>query len=97
MKKYRFRRWLRNWLSQADNMVESDRVSKSSLTIRGSDEMSENPIRMNVYPASGGFVVETKTYDRQRDRHNTSLYIVTDGNNLGEELGKIVTMTALSR
>lgn len=96
MKKYRFRKWLKNWLSQADNHIEPG-LSKGSLTIRGSDEMSENPIRMSVYPASGGFVIETKTYDRQKDRHNTSLYIINDQDDIGEELGKIVTMTALSR
>ena len=59
--------------------------------------MSSDPIRMNIYSASGGYVIETKTYDRQKDRSNANLYIIKDDTDLGEELSKIITMTALSR
>lgn len=52
-------------------------------------------IRLQVYKASGGFVVETRNYDRVKDRHNTSMHIVTDEEDLGERLGKIVMMEAL--
>lgn len=95
MKKYGFRKWLRNWLNQYENRVE--KASNISIAVRESDSLSGEPLRIQVYTASGGMIVETKTYDRQKDRTNTNLYIVNDGEDLGNELGKILTMASLSR
>ena len=58
---------------------------------------SDKGIRFQVYKASGGFVVETSMYDRQRDRHFQSLHIVTDDQDLGNALGKIITMETLKQ
>jgi hypothetical protein len=51
--------------------------------------------RLNVYSASGGTIIETTKYDRQKDDHKHSLYVVTDDKELGEELAKIITMESL--
>jgi hypothetical protein len=94
MKKYRFRNWFRNWLNQSSE----DKINMSkSLSVRESEALSGEPLRIQVYAANGGMVVETRTYDRQKDRTNTNLYIVNDGEDLGNELGKILTMASLSR
>lgn len=98
VKKYGFRRWLHRWLNRPfeDNEVVSS--SKVRLSTRDDDgQLSSDPLRMNIYSASGGFIIETRTYDRHKDRNNTNLYIVNDGNDLGEEIGKIITMASLSR
>ena len=50
---------------------------------------------MQIYKASGGFVVETRGYDRQKDRHLNSMHVITEDQDLGEALGKIVMMEAL--
>jgi hypothetical protein len=42
-------------------------------------------------------IVETKTYDRQKDRQNTQLYIINDTEQMGEELNKIITLVSLGR
>ena len=98
VKKYGFRRWLHQWL-QKPFEDEEVKLSTNKVSIsRDSDgQLSSDPLRMNIYSASGGFIVETRTYDRHKDRNNTNLYIVNDGNDLGEELGKIITMASLSR
>jgi hypothetical protein len=44
-----------------------------------------------VYRADGGFVVETRQYDRKRDENNISLHVITDDRDLGQEIGKIIT------
>jgi hypothetical protein len=94
MKKYGFRNWLRNWLNRSsENEINISR----SLAVEKSDSLSGEPLRIQVYAANGGMVVETRTYDRQKDRTNTNLYIVNDGEDLGNELGKILTMASLSR
>jgi hypothetical protein len=53
--------------------------------------------RMNIvmYKANGGMVVETQCSDRQKDECKSTLHIITDDKNLGEELGKIITYESL--
>ncbi len=58
---------------------------------------SDKGIRFQIYKATGGFVVETAMYDRHKDRHYQSLHIITDDQNLGEQIGKIITMEALKQ
>jgi len=50
---------------------------------------------LKVYKASGGTVIETSAYDRQKDRHHTGLYVITDDKDLGTEISKIITMENL--
>ena len=91
VKKYRFRRWLRNWLNNFDQdvqFVEHKLVSK--------DETIEiDPMIFKIYRANGGTVVETRRYDRQKDRNYNQLHIVAHDQDLGESIGKIITMESL--
>lgn len=96
MKRYGFRKWLRNWLEQSDQDLDiSNKISSAKLRV--DDGLAGEPLRISVYTASGGMIVETRTYDRHKDRQNTNLYIVNEGDDLGNELGKIITMASLSR
>jgi hypothetical protein len=52
-------------------------------------------LRFNVYMANGGRVVETTRYDRKTDENNTSLYIITDDQEFGKEIDKIIVMEGL--
>jgi hypothetical protein len=65
---------------------------QSSLTI-------DHPGGMNftVHTATGGKVIQFSTYDSIRDRSNNSLYVVTDKDDLGEELAQIITRESLTR
>jgi hypothetical protein len=51
--------------------------------------------RINVYRASGGTVIETNVYDHVKGREHRGLFVVTDDKDLGQELGKIITMENL--
>ena len=106
MKRFWFRNWLRNWIMHFDqdepeevesNYVPGSKLRRGLVSTRGSDIFDTEPIRLNVYSASGGMVIETKTYDSQKDRHNTQLYIVDNTEQIGEELSKIITMVSLGR
>jgi hypothetical protein len=61
-----------------------------------SRQLEGNSINFNVFPATGGKVVQFSTYDPVKDRHNTRLYIITDKEELGEELAQIITRETLS-
>ena len=100
MKKYRFRNWLRKVLIHFDSDAEEKfgiRSRNQVLRSESDSSLEADPIRLNIYMANGGVVVETKVYDRQRDRNNTQLYIVNGNEDLGDQLSKIVTMVSLGR
>ena len=85
-----FRQRIRSWLFEED-LEESD---YASATIEESKFNSEG-MRLQVYKANGGFVIETRRYDRKNDDNRNSMYVITEDKNLGEELGKIITMECL--
>ncbi len=89
--KLTFKQRIRNWLMREEDeedvphqLVEADRLSSEGM-------------RMQIYKASGGYVVETRTYDSHKDRNFNSMHVIRDDQDLGEALGKIVMMEALKR
>ena len=90
--KLTFKQKLRKWLM--DDTDEADYGNLISVDSDGPNIQSQG-FRLNVYSASGGTIIETTKYDRQRDDHKHSLHVVTDDKELGEELAKIITMESL--
>lgn len=93
------KRLLRNWVNDhgADQRVEkSILIRKSENTISVDEEgLQSQPLRLKVYRASGGSIVETSIYDRVKDRSITGLHIIMYDQDFGESLGKIITMENL--
>jgi hypothetical protein len=92
MKQYKFRRWLRNWVTN----VDADQAIKA--TVPGvSRSIGDHRDAMNfqIIRATGGYVVEYHSYDRKRDESNRYLHIITDNNDLGDAIAKIVTIELL--
>lgn len=103
------KRWIANiakdaWENRHD--YESDNQIKPALsineikglTIRQDDQPSLNrdkAIRFNVYIANGGRIVEVNRYDRTKDRHVEGLYVITNDQDFGREIDKILTMESL--
>ncbi len=83
--KQRFRNWLNDTNDEAD--VPRLEVEESRLQSDG--------IRLQIYKASGGFVIETRGYDRKTDRSHTTMHVITDEQDLGDSLSKIVMMEAM--
>ena len=79
---------LRNWLSDDDQYVNIPQMAEES-------KLHSDGIRLQIYKASGGFVVETRGYDSKTDRSRCDMHVITDDQDLGEQLGKIVMMEAL--
>lgn len=84
--KQRIRSWLLDSGEEAD-MAQDICVQE--------EKLSSDGMRLQIYKATGGFVVETRGYDRQRDRHLNSMHVITEDQDLGEALGKIVMIEAL--
>jgi hypothetical protein len=93
------KRRLRNWVN---NLDEAEQVMKMSSKHRGlaistsdGEILSTEPLRLSIYRANGGTVVETRVYDRQKDRSQNQLHIVSHDDDLGRSLAKIITLESL--
>ena len=91
MKKYRFRNWLRNWI----NTYEEDSPQIEKLTVSRDESIDTDPMVLKVFRANGGTVIETRKYDRLKDRSFNQLHVITHDQDLGESIGKIITMESL--
>lgn len=96
MKQYRIRRWLRNWLTNFDQDQPVQEKISRTLSVRESDEPdSDKSLNFRVWFANGGRVIQTNRYDRHKDRSLTSMYVITDEQDFGREIDKIVSMEGL--
>ena len=76
----------------------SNKVSRKGLLIAQDSPgelLSTEPLRLSIYRANGGTIVETRTYDRQKDRNQTQLHIIGNDQDIAQGLSKIITMEAL--
>lgn len=88
--KLTFRQRIRNWLNKDDYDEDVPQVvQEASLASEG--------MRLQIYRANGGYVVETRNYDSHKDRHFNTMHVITEDQDLGDSLGKIVMMEALKR
>jgi len=90
VKKYRFRNWLRDWLVRFDQ----DSPEPAQLVSRD-ESIDTDPMHLKIYRANGGTVIETRKYDRLKDRSHNQLHVITHDQDLGESIGKIITMESL--
>jgi len=92
-----------NWLKRrirmwADSADENEKKASRGLAIASTEPgetLSTEPLRLSIYRANGGTIVETRTYDRQKDRSMNQLHIVGHDQDLGHSIAKIITMESL--
>ena len=95
-------KWFDKWFKKKCVEAWNDRqdsepipVTKAGLVRGGGQSIDSHGMNFTVYRASGGHVIETRTYDKHRDRSNHGLHIITDDKDLGDEIGKIITFESL--
>ena len=92
-------KWLGKKIEQSTyetQKIVSERDYQSGLvSVSPRHEIGTNSLNFKIYKASGGTVLETGSYDKKTDRHNSSLYVITDDKDLGKEIGKIITLESL--
>ena len=87
------KRRIRDWLNDDDDYNGSMVIAST----RGHDgsHLDSQGFRLQVYKASGGIVIETHAYDEKKDRNNIGLYVITEDQDVGYEIGKIITFENL--
>jgi len=88
--KLSLRQRIRSWL-----MEDDDYDQYVPQAVMETPSLDSEGMRFTVFKASGGFVIETRTYDRRKDESNNKIYVITENQDLGQELGKIITMESL--
>lgn len=98
-----FKQWLWKYVKEAAVIEESQQIKE---ILRPADHIistssnsldSDKGIRFQIYKATGGMIIETNFYDRLKDRHQSSLYVITDDKDLGLEISKILTLETLKQ
>ena len=86
------------WSIQGSNIEEEERSERyGNMVISATETRSidSHGIRMEFHKANGGYVIETRKYDRRKDENNVQLYVITDDQELSDEISKIITMESL--
>jgi hypothetical protein len=90
--KRKFAKWSREaW----ENSRDEDKTYPVD-TIRAHDGINgKSSVRFTVYPASGGFVIESYKQDRYKENDGPVLTIVNHGEDLGKAVEHIIAVEAL--
>ena len=79
-----------------NNALYSNAKRRSIATASSGDRCLESKSTgFNLYKANGGVIVETQRYDNRKDEHIRELHIITEDQNLGDALSRIVTFESL--
>jgi hypothetical protein len=61
----------------------------------GARSIDVEGLSFNVMSATGGTVVQIRSYDLRTDRNNNITYVIPDGEDIATQLGQIVSMELL--
>jgi hypothetical protein len=56
-----------------------------------------DPLEFKVQSAQGGTIVEVTSWDKKNEESIVKLHIISDGENIADQVGKIVVMEMLRR
>ena len=87
-----FKRMIRNLITWSMNERHQEEIQISD---REEVRISASGIRFEVYRANGGTVIETRRNDRRTGDSIYELHVISTDQDIGEEIGKIITMEAL--
>jgi hypothetical protein len=79
--------WSMNDRHEDEIMIAEDRADEVRISATG--------IKFEVYRANGGTVIETRRVDRRSGDSLYELHVISGEQDIGEEIGKIITMEAL--
>ena len=87
-----FKRMIRGLITWSMNDRQPEEIQ---IQDREEVRLSGSGIRFEVYRANGGTVIETRRNDRRTGDSVYELHVISADQDIGEEIGKIITMEAL--
>jgi len=91
-----FRKKFNSWVRRAWEDAQKETMYSTD-TVRAHEGINggNTSIRFVIYPASGGYVIESYKQDRYKENDGPTLTIVNNGDSLGTAVEHILTMEAL--
>ena len=91
---------MKKWLRKKLNSILHDQdiyINETSTisSARVDDKPEIDGLRFSVMTASGGVIIQLRSYDKKTDRTNHSTYIIPDGEPVAERIGQIVSLELL--
>lgn len=85
-----------------NNIFEDDPyvpVASNKLSLRSASTLGhhDNCLNFQIYPATGGYVLEYTEYDSKHDRMDRRLHIISDTSDLGTSIAHVITIELLKR
>ena len=91
-----FKRKLRKWVNEVRDYDDNEKSTIGCSSDTESTMCDADPIlNFRVFSAVGGRVVEFRTYDRVKDRSNTTTYIIHKDDDFGDKIAKIATLESM--
>jgi len=92
----KFLNWLKNKYQQHDTIhgltdASFPQIEKDTIGLFETNQ----PLRITVFRAVGGLVIQTSFFDHTNDNTISSLHIVNNSDSLGDCLSKIITVEVL--
>jgi hypothetical protein len=76
--------------------ITSSKQRRNSMArIRDDNDLPEGGLNIQVKSALGGKIVIFRNYDERNDRNLYTTYLIHDGENFEQSLGKIITMESM--
>jgi hypothetical protein len=94
-----FFRWFQRGLNHAaremEALITTNEVRLNTIPgVQACEDLGKNPLRLRIFRANGGTVIEARQYDRN-DHDQVQLHIVGHDSDLGHSIAKIITMESL--
>lgn len=93
-------KWFDKWFSKKCQQAWDNKrtpempIAKSINSVNSIDSRGLN---FTIYKANGGYVVEYRQYNSRDETSYNKLHIITEGQDLGNEIGKIISFESLRR
>jgi len=87
--------YARNRLEQQDKLSRGEAMQLQHAVVADRGMNSDADLNFRMYKAENGHVMEVRHYDRRTDRNTNKLYLITDDQDLGAEISKIITVESL--
>lgn len=84
------KRWVRNIINWAIREEKQKAMPDPDMHLRGDETLN-----FRIFNAVGGKVVEFIQYNPKTDQRTVTNYVVTDDQDLGERISKIITLERL--
>jgi hypothetical protein len=94
---YKFLRWVGSYDQERRDREIYSGTAIAGNSVRAREDVEVDGLRFNVMTARGGTVVQLRKYDSRKDENKYTTYVIPDGENIAEEIGKIVSMELLTQ